>query len=593
MAKKIFRFRSIRGKFVLYFIIGLCVTLLISSFLSYRLMYNVVFDSNQQTSSAEFAQIESNLVDLHDSINQQITSIMGSDYLRILQNKENQTLLEITYALQDFDAAARALLYYFPYVNSVLLLYDDGNYALTTNNSFQNTLLNGMTQEFSQQLLGVMELAGKQTSIIGDLSAEDFPIPQSYEYYWISHDNEPFITLVRRSGNCVMAVNVYESHVESMYSGIAENMEYSIRLLNGSGTIISAPEKDEIGTFYQKYEEMLQTPDPGISPNSHQLIFHTVSDLDLIITNEIQLDTYLNSISNVRNLVVFIFLLGLIITCAAFLLWMNGVFSPLKRLEESMSYAGKGIYHKLERPDHGDEISNLIVCYNRMLNQLESLEQANRVAEDARIRSELKALRSQINPHFLNNTLNVLKWMALQKGESDIAEGLSSLGTIMAPLYKADSPDYPLREEMKMLEKYISIMNLRFGGTVTLEFDVPVALENMLLPRFCLQPIVENAVIHGFATLDYCGEIHIFAEITEEGDLSLEVQDTGVGLSADKIEQLNRSLLQMQRTDGFGLYNSMSRIQLRYGNPYGLRLREGDMQGLCVEVLLPAIERNR
>jgi len=115
----------------------------------------------------------------------------------------------------------------------------------------------------------------------------------------------------------------------------------------------------------------------------------------------------------------------------------------------------------------------------------------------------------------------------------------------------------------------------------------------MLLPRFCLQPIVENAVIHGFATLDYCGEIHIFAEITEEGDLSLEVQDTGVGLSADKIEQLNRSLLQMQRTDGFGLYNSMSRIQLRYGNPYGLRLREGDMQGLCVEVLLPAIERNR
>lgn len=578
-------FQSIRGRLTAFFLVGILSTLIIVAVLSYQIINSTVSENNGHTTAAEFSQISGNLSNLYRNIDQQMVQLIGGDYFVKLTNHEKYSDLAVTNALRDLGSSVFQLTSYFPYVHSVAVLYDDGSNIVASPRSFRYSFAEDAKSDTSQKVWDTLADVKNHTSIRGSFTTEDYP-------NYIDAPSTRLLSFMRRLSRCVLIVNVREDYVEDLYAGITEIESYHICLLNTDGEILSSLQKDELGTQYADFDRISEISGDAevssFSTRTHQILWHVMEDCGLIVTNRIDLSSYKQSVGRVRNMVVLMFSIGMMLTCGAFFLWIRKIFAPMAQLERSMSEAGRGNYQKVDvSPAYHDEISLLIRNYDLMLDQLAVLDRSKRQAEEQYRDSELKALRSQLNPHFLYNTLNVLKWMAIERNEPQIAEGLTSLGTIIAPLYKTDSPEHTLREERSLLDKYVSIMNLRFGGKVTIQSDIPPALEDAMLPRFCLQPIVENSYIHGFSTLEYQGVIRISASQSPDGTLTLRISDNGVGLSDGEIGQLNLSLTSAVEKKSVGLYNTCARLQLRYGSDYRLRASAAEGGGLCITLRLP------
>ena len=212
--------------------------------------------------------------------------------------------------------------------------------------------------------------------------------------------------------------------------------------------------------------------------------------------------------------VLITFLAGLILLCAFFMLWMNRVLAPLGQLSAGMRRVGEtGAYDQvLPVPSRReDELTQLIRHFNRMLRDLQELTQRQKQTEEEKRRSELRALRNQINPHFLFNTLNNIKWMGLLSGSSQVAECITALGGIIQPMFRTDDPLCSLEEELQSVRLYLQIMNIRYENGIVYEEEVEEGLKARPVLRFILQPIFENAISHGFRERNHHGVICLLA----------------------------------------------------------------------------------
>ena len=585
-------FQSIRGRFIVFFLIGTLMTLSFVAVISYQTINHTVSNNNTKIASAEFAQISGNITHLYQNIDRQIVDLANSSCITTLVAHDRHTPLTIAYALQDLKSVSSQLISNFPYVQSVVLLYDDGSHIVATQDSFRLSFSEDAKNATSEAVWSVLPTIWFQTTIRGGVTSKDFP-----EYIHTPSTN--LLSFMRKIKHGTLIVNVKEEYVEKLYAGITENTSYNIRILDSNGKIISSLNKKELGNLYAYFDEMSSYRTENASVNSfsvegYQILWRYMDNYSLFVTNEIYLVEYMKSVNYIRNMVVLMFVIGMALTCSAFFLWIRKVFSPMKQLECSMAKAGLGDYHRIDiLPSQYDEISMIVRNYNLMLDQLAALDRSKRTAEEQYRTSELKALRSQLNPHFLYNTLNVLKWMAIEHNEPQIADGISSLGTIIAPLYKTDLPEHSILEELKLLNKYVSIMNLRFGGKVTMTTAIPPSLEYALLPRFCMQPIIENSFIHGFAAQGYHGNILISAVEDAANDVWITITDNGIGLAPERIEKINQRLFTLDVLESVGLYNTCARLRLRYGTKYGLTLfSNANGQGLCVKLHLPLQTRN-
>ena len=191
--------------------------------------------------------------------------------------------------------------------------------------------------------------------------------------------------------------------------------------------------------------------------------------------------------------------------------------------------------------------------------------------------ARLEALRAQLHPHFLFNTLHAIS--AFVRQEPDKAETmLAELGELLrAAMDAANEPTVPLSREMEFIDRYLSIQKARLGDRLHVEVDVPPELGDVLVPNLLLQPLVENAVEHGIA--DRLGEGKLWIRgFMENGNLCLEVEDDGPGLSDEKLDPASWRV---------GLRNTRDRLAQLYGPEQHLELANSDAGGLRVRVVIP------
>lgn len=214
----------------------------------------------------------------------------------------------------------------------------------------------------------------------------------------------------------------------------------------------------------------------------------------------------------------------------------------------------------------GDDIDHLIESYNTMMREINELARKNLETGKKLSETELALLYSQINPHFLFNTLDVLHWMIIKKEDEKAEQAVNNL----IRFYKISLSDgkavISLAEELVHVRSYVEIQNLRFSQTIRLEVEVEEELKAVLLPRITLQPIVENSVLHGIrGKLNQEGVIRISAFRRGE-DAVITVWDNGVGISPENLMQL------YSRKIGYGMKNINERIRLQFGDRYGLTI---------------------
>lgn len=286
-----------------------------------------------------------------------------------------------------------------------------------------------------------------------------------------------------------------------------------------------------------------------------------------------------------RSISYFTFLVAVgAVICSAAISWLlaKRLSRPINRLIRSMREVEQGNFKAPAPVGEDNEMRRLESSYHRMVSRLDKLVHSIEEKERQKRNAELYALRARIQPHFLYNTLNSIRMLAILQHSSHIAKLLQSLAKLLQANMKLDSELVLLDEEIRLLKDYAALMDLRYTGVFRVHWVIPHECLQVSIPPMLLQPLLENAIFHGAKGLDRTLRISITArQDAESGTLFIEIADDGTGFTGKEI------LLQEESADHIGLRNVHERILLRFGEPYGLSLiRTDDLTKAIVKIPL-------
>lgn len=290
----------------------------------------------------------------------------------------------------------------------------------------------------------------------------------------------------------------------------------------------------------------------------------------------------LNSMKN--NLVTIAMVSGMV--TLMFCLGLSGYFSnyiyrPVKRIQKAMKEIKKGNYQVKVDVDSQDELGELANQFNHMSEALDDNMTQLVVRERELSEAQIKMMQAQLNPHFLYNTLDTMKWIGKANHLPEVVTLSAGLAQILRMSISAGQMIH-LSEELSLVEAYVEIQKIRFSDKFDYLVDVAEHLRESMVPKLMLQPMVENSILHGFEDRDH-GMVMIQGYETGEHHLKLIVKDDGKGISPDKLNQIKEK-------SGIGIHNVDAMIQLRYGQQYGVTVESEEGIGTTVSILLPILK---
>lgn len=298
-----------------------------------------------------------------------------------------------------------------------------------------------------------------------------------------------------------------------------------------------------------------------------------------------------------KNTIYLFMLLVIIITLVSLLVFYldRKFLKPLTTLSEIMQYSAEEEF-KLPQRDclREDEIGTLYRGYEKMMKEIHMLIQEKYVSEIKYLNSKLQSLMSQINAHFIFNTLENISSLAYLEENAQIATMSKSLGDMLRYSIDYEKDEEKLKTEILHIEQYIKIQEIRFGNHIFLEKKIEKGLEETKVLKFMLQPIVENSIEHGLAGIDLPWIIRLSA-YKDRGGVTVTVCDNGIGMSEAVVENVRKKIHAYDelssdsdsRYVSIGLSNIHKRIQLLYHDPYGLDIENAEGRGVKILIHLP------
>lgn len=293
--------------------------------------------------------------------------------------------------------------------------------------------------------------------------------------------------------------------------------------------------------------------------------------------------------------------IGAMLLCAGTVLLLSArILAALTRhfdwLVKKMHLVGEGTYQFPANPydysQRKDEIGQLHTNFDSMAHKINTLITENYTNELLKKEAQLKSLESQMDPHFLYNTLDSIHWRANAVGAEDISQITTSLGYLLRMSLSKSSEPFTLRQELELVENYMAIQKLRYSQRLIYEMQIPKEYQNLLLPKFTIQPLLENAIRYGLDNSSDVCTITVSAVLSEDL-LVIEVKNSGSSFEENLLEKLvNQEIL--PHGFGIGLLNIHQRIQIAYGDHFGLHLKnieeeETGEEYAVVQVFLPVL----
>jgi two-component system sensor histidine kinase YesM len=278
-------------------------------------------------------------------------------------------------------------------------------------------------------------------------------------------------------------------------------------------------------------------------------------------------------------------------TLPIFLLFAAGLYkeiiSPIYLLSGKMQQIQEGEIGVVMKSDRKDELGYLFSAFDKMSRRIQYLVNTVYKEEIALKNAEIKSLQDQINPHFLYNTLDMINWKARMSGNEEISEMIEALSGIMEiNIDRRKQPFLTIEEEMKYLEHYIFLIHKRFGEKFIFEKAIDLDTYKLKIPRLILQPLVENAITHGIEPVGR-GTVYLAVKKQEE-KLVVTIQDDGQGIEEEVLKELHRAMADTEKAAGkVGMINVQRRINLLYGEGYGITLVSSAGKGTLITVILP------
>lgn len=264
--------------------------------------------------------------------------------------------------------------------------------------------------------------------------------------------------------------------------------------------------------------------------------------------------------------------------------------NPVYRLLYTMEDFGKGNYNIRAKEEGIGELKNISIHFNIMADKLQEQMEEIRKNEREKQKMEKKLLQSQINPHFLYNTLDSIIWMIRSEEYDGAGEMVSLLAKFFRISLSQGKDMIPLEKELEHATSYLAIQNIRFKDKFDFHVEADSGLMKYLCPKLSIQPLLENAIYHGMEGMYEDGEIEI--RIYEKnGNINIDVSDNGSGMTQEKIDYImHNKVVSSKQGSGIGVCNVNERIQLIYGTQYGITITSELDEGTIATITIPKME---
>lgn len=281
-----------------------------------------------------------------------------------------------------------------------------------------------------------------------------------------------------------------------------------------------------------------------------------------------------------KNVFAAILVLVLVFLSISYLL--SGMIArPIHSLIAAIKKMERGNFN-VEIPVEGSfEFVHLIHKFNSMNKTIQDLIEENYKVVIMKKEAEIKALNLQLNPHFMYNTLNIINLKLIRNGQDETSELITSLSDMLKYSLNSNDGLVPFAQDMKYTQGYIHIMSKRFEGKFEVDYDMDPRLDHYSVPKFMLQPLVENALIHGFKEMNQKGKLSITGWIESERRYFC-IEDNGIGMSEEKLLELLDS-----NPSSIGVHNVRNRIRMIYGEEYDIQIHSALQQGTKITICLP------
>lgn len=302
-------------------------------------------------------------------------------------------------------------------------------------------------------------------------------------------------------------------------------------------------------------------------------------------------DDLIASKDNLRNSIIFYSLCGLAFSLLISLGLSHRLSKPIRVLQSDMKQVEKGNFDIQTEIGQMNEIGQLGRSFNLMVSRTKFLMEETILGQENKRKSELLLLQSQINPHFLYNTLDSIVWMAEQKQHEEVVLMTSALAKLFRASITKDQELIPIRVEMEHITNYLLIQKMRYNDELNYVIDIDEAILGFKTLKILLQPFVENAIYHGIRNMYGMDDGLITIRGRQSGDqVIFEVEDNGHGMTPEQVGRLFFRGEEDNRNQGIGIRNVNERIKLYFGHEYGIQIRSEIEEGTCITIVIPKLD---
>lgn len=377
--------------------------------------------------------------------------------------------------------------------------------------------------------------------------------------------------------------------MEQILNQQEEDIGQSVELIDTDGMIVVSGDTEHIGT-YANYEKKLDGMQGSFNQNGRLYIYQKVKGWDYYIVSSLaSAELYKPSIRTI------FFLTGvlavLLVLCLNIVKQViRKLYRPLDKVVQKMDDVAAGSLEvRINEDNMGEDFVKLATGFNSMMEEIIVLMNQVKMEQHQMEQIRFNALQSQIQPHFLYNTLECIHWQAVADGNKEISVLVKALARYYRICLSKGHDVIPLKMEVEHVQNYLIIQNMRYDDIIGSSIEIDPKCKEAMIPKLTLQPLVENSIYHGIKIKEgKQGNVSVSA--VRKGNLvKILIEDTGTGMTQEQIDEMNQCLSEYDEGFGYGVRNVNKRIELLYGQEYGLHYLKNESGGVTVEIVLPYV----
>ncbi|HIU48900.1 MAG TPA: sensor histidine kinase [Candidatus Avimonoglobus intestinipullorum] len=386
----------------------------------------------------------------------------------------------------------------------------------------------------------------------------------------------------------VVILVIDEEELYQLYHEIESVYNSALYILDGSNTVLSSSDREALGHQLEyTLEDNGQTCRMDgqsyyyISAGETENGWKVVNLIEERSVNEVLYRTIMN------NVLIMLVLAAVTMLIARFI--ANSIVRPLNMLSSSIEHVKENNFSTKVYVEADETVGKLVASYNSMLDMLNDLINKNLSVELKTKEAQLQSYERQINPHFIYNTLDMIRMMSAMDEQDKLDEAVVCLSQLLR-FNNSTEKEVLISEELENVERYFRILKLRYGDNFEYEIDVPEEIQQLYTLKFLLQPFAENAVKHGLEKVEWTGKIMIFAKQMQD-ELIFIIRDNGRGMEPEKIEEIQKMLhstdIYSMPGKNIGIINASQRIRLFYGEGFDIDITSIPNEKTTVYIHIP------